>query len=144
MDDVSVHDHVRPTAAALPAGVWRVVGTDESAVTLLRVTDAEGRRRSTGDVERVDRDTLATGFEPAGNPDGDGSLRRGLANAGSGLYWNVRSAVVDPTGHAAQGLLAGGVLGLGVGFLASGDAGGRLPGFALLAVGVLWLAWLRR
>lgn len=43
-------DHVVPTDADYPDGVYRVVGTGDGPVTLLRVTDAAGRRAHTGEL----------------------------------------------------------------------------------------------
>lgn len=46
--------------APVPAGYYQVVGRDETAVTLLRIGDEEGRRRNTGRIESVDRSALDT------------------------------------------------------------------------------------
>ena len=64
------NEHFRATSdATVEEGVYRVVGTPDGEVTLLRVTDADGRRRHTGHVAQVSGSTLATAFEPAENPD---------------------------------------------------------------------------
>jgi hypothetical protein len=59
------YDHYRPSDGE--DGVYRVVGTGEPVV-LLRVTDADGRRRNTGELRRVSREELAA-FERVENPD---------------------------------------------------------------------------
>lgn len=73
-DAPAPYDHFRttPTADEDP-GIYRVVGTSESAVTLLRVADADGTRRATGVLCRVPLTTLDGDFEPAANP-GDGGI----------------------------------------------------------------------
>ncbi len=68
------YDHVRAADGPVPPGVYRVVGVGGGRVTLLRVTDADGRRVNSGAVERVDRETLARAFESAENPDAGFSL----------------------------------------------------------------------
>jgi len=56
-------------------GVYRVVGSDDDAVTLLRVAEG-GRRVHSGEVVRVPREAFEA-LEPAGNPDaGLGRLRQ--------------------------------------------------------------------
>lgn len=88
---VSPYDHLRPTDAAdVPSGTYRVVGVDEEAVTLLRVTDPAGARQNTGHVERVERETLDRVFEPAPNPDAGFDPLGKLRGVGQGLYWSVR------------------------------------------------------
>jgi len=86
----SVYDHVRPTTADYQGGIYRVVGTDESGVTLLRVSDADGRRANTGQVVTVEREALDE-FEPAENPDERPSLLSGLASAPGTIYWTLRA-----------------------------------------------------
>lgn len=64
-----LYDHVRTSPdAPIPPGIYRVVGTGKKGVTLLRVADIRGRRVHSGEIEHVERGTLAT-FEPADNPD---------------------------------------------------------------------------
>ena len=118
--DLAVYDHVRlPDGAAADRGatpgVYRVVGTDERTVTLLRVADADDRRRNTGELVTVDRDALA-GLEPAENPDGNRSVGRALAGLVDGLTWQFRAfvgALADRpvASTAALALLLGGLLG---------------------------------
>jgi hypothetical protein len=62
------YGHVRAgEEASIPPDTYRAVGTGEP-IALLRVGDEAGRRVTTGDVVRVDRDEYAR-FEAAGNPD---------------------------------------------------------------------------
>jgi hypothetical protein len=76
---IEVYDHVRAGEdAPVEAGIYRVVGTGESVV-LVRLTDADGRRRNTGSVVAVSRETLRSAFEPAPNPDDGFALRKVLA-----------------------------------------------------------------
>ncbi|WP_459192949.1 hypothetical protein [Halosimplex sp. J119] len=93
--DPAVYDHLRPidpdTAdAPVASGVYRVVGTHESSVTLLRVGDADGRRVNTGDVTTVDRDDLDR-FEPADNPDGNRSAGEAAAGFLGDLRWQLQA-----------------------------------------------------
>lgn len=81
-------DHLRPTDATYEAGVYRVVGTDDDAVTLLRVGDADGRRVTTGQVRRVPVGDLE-GFEPAPNPDGSHSLLDSISSIPVTLSWSL-------------------------------------------------------
>ena len=88
------YQHVRATAEAdVQDGVYRVVGTPEGDVTLLRVTDAAGHRRHTGHVVTVPASSLSTAFESAENPDSGVSVR-GLVDRVvttlKGMYWLVR------------------------------------------------------
>jgi len=85
----SVYDHVRPVDSDHRDGTYRVVGSGEGAVTLLRVADADGRRINTGELVTVGNDEFA-GFDPAENPDGNrspGAVVRSTLEAG---YWSIR------------------------------------------------------
>lgn len=94
----TVYDHLQPTSAddaARPRadpGVYRVVGTDESSVTLLRVGDADGFRVNTGHVVTVDRTALTT-FDSAENPDGTRPLSGKARGFVTSLVWNLRAFV---------------------------------------------------
>jgi len=86
---VAVSDHLRPTGDGpvdrnLPPGVYRVVGTPEDGVTLLRVADADGRRVHTGEVHTVTLSDLDD-FEPAENPDENRSLASSVVGQLDGL-----------------------------------------------------------
>lgn len=82
-------DHYRPTNDAHTPGVYRVVGAS-GEITLLRVTDANGKRVATGELLHVSQKTLDTEFEFATNPDAGFSPIHGVRNALTGLYWSVR------------------------------------------------------
>lgn len=72
-----------------PDGVYRVVGAGDP-IALLRVTDADGRRRHTGDLVRAPPHAIDSEFEPAADPDAGLSPVRSVRNQLSGLYWSVR------------------------------------------------------
>lgn len=78
-------EYLQPTTADCADGIYRVVGTDESTVTLLRVGDAEGTRVHTGEIRRVERARL-DGFETAAEPAGQGVLAA-LADVPELLYF---------------------------------------------------------
>ncbi|WP_266075679.1 hypothetical protein [Haladaptatus caseinilyticus] len=86
---VEVYEHYRPTTNAYPSGVYRVVGAS-AEITLLRVTDAQGRRAFTGEILHVSSHVLDTEFEAAANPDSKFSPIAVVRSIGSGLYWSVR------------------------------------------------------
>ena len=88
--DPAVYDHLRSSDPDDDDSVYRVVGTDADSVTLLRVSDADGRRANTGEVVTVSRDTLDT-FEPVENPDGNRSVAATVRSAASAGYWALRS-----------------------------------------------------
>ncbi|AAV47650.1 unknown [Haloarcula marismortui ATCC 43049] len=119
---VAVGDHVRPTEAGrdsrVPAGVYRVVGTDEDAVTLLVVGDAAGRRVHTGEIVTVACEELDT-FELAENPDASRSLATRILSQLAGLRWSLwlfwRSIRSKPiSGTTAITLLLVGTFGEGI------------------------------
>ncbi|WP_136715532.1 hypothetical protein [Halorientalis salina] len=88
------NEHFRATSnATVDTGVYRVVGTPDDRVTLLRVTDEKGRRRHTGEVVQVAGSTLATRFEPAENPDlgfHPLAIVDRLVTSIKAVYWLVR------------------------------------------------------
>ncbi|WP_415379127.1 hypothetical protein [Halosimplex sp. TS25] len=89
--DISVYDHLRSTDdGPVDRGVYRVVGTDDERVTLLRVGDADGRRINTGDVLTVDRDALDA-FEPADNPDGNRPAGETVSGFLGDFGWQLRA-----------------------------------------------------
>lgn len=98
MDPPSVYDHLQPTDIDYPDGTYRVVGTSEEAVTLLRVADADGRRVNTGEIVTVDSDEL-DGFEPAENPDGNRPLGAVVTSKLEMTYWSVRVFVQQLATH---------------------------------------------
>lgn len=85
----TVGDHYRPTADDRTPGVYRVVGASEK-VTLLRVADADGRRRHTGEIRRVSSRALDAEFERADDPDAGLSPVSLARNVLQGLYWQIR------------------------------------------------------
>lgn len=113
-----MYDHLRTTDAEHTPGVYRVVGTDEDTVTLLRVADAEGQRANTGAVVTVEREALS-GFEPADNPDGNRPLGARVSAAATNTVWSFRafgrSLAANPLPSAlALALMAVGTFGEGV------------------------------
>jgi len=94
-----VYDHLRlgddgevdaARGDSLVPGVYRVVGTHESTVTLLRVGDGEGHRVNTGAVTSVDRESLAA-FDAAENPDGNRAAGERASGALSDVAWQLRA-----------------------------------------------------
>lgn len=95
MSSPAVYDHaLPPDDAGCPTGVYRVVGVTDGSVTLLRVTDADGRRVATGETVTVERDTFAA-FSSAPNPDETRSFEA-IVDAG---YWSVRAFVRQLLAH---------------------------------------------
>lgn len=130
MSNHSVGDHWRVTTAEIPAGTYRVVGTDAEGLTMLRVTDADGRRAHTGEIVRVERNQL-DGFERASAP---GGTRGGF----EAVYWSVRTFVGELTDRPVVTLLALGVVSVGLFADLSGTVGGvavLVGSLALAAVG---------
>lgn len=82
---VETGDHYRDADGA----IYRVVGTVED-VALLRVTDVDGRRVTSGDLRYGTVATLDASFEPARNPDAGLVPVQAVRNLLSGLYWSVR------------------------------------------------------
>lgn len=118
MASLRVRDHVRPTNGDYPDGIYRVVGTDDEAVTLLRVGDADGRRVNTGEIVAVSDSELET-FEPAENPDGNRPLGAAVASNAAMVYWRLRAfgqqLAARPLPAAVAGaLVLAGVAGEGV------------------------------
>jgi len=77
-------DHLQPTTADYPPGVYRVVGRGQG-LRLLRVTDGDGDRINTGQVYDVTPADL-DGFESAADPDAGlsplATVRSGLEGIG--------------------------------------------------------------
>ncbi|MFC6974882.1 hypothetical protein ACFQL1_09635 [Halomicroarcula sp. GCM10025709] len=129
VDSPAVYDHLRPTTADCPAGVYRVVGVGDDGATLLRVGDADEQRVNTGAVVTVPADSLA-GFERADNPDGN---RRPTALVRSSLdnfSWSARAFVRT---LAKRPLVSAGALAL----LLAGEFGQDALSLTGLQAGVL-------
>jgi len=90
MRDPAVYDHLRSTDPDDDDAIYRVVGTAPGSVTLLRVSDGDGRRANTGEVVTISREALDS-FESVENPDGNRSLLGTLRSAASGGYWSLRA-----------------------------------------------------
>lgn len=90
MDLPDPHEHFKPVNVEVSDGIYRVVGSDEEAVTLLRVADANERRIHTGETVTVPLDEF-TGFAPAENPDGNRPLGTVLASNLEMGYWSIRA-----------------------------------------------------
>jgi hypothetical protein len=90
MQDVAVYDHLCSTDPDDDDAIYRVVGTAPGSVTLLRVSDGDGRRANTGEVITVSRDALDS-FEEAENPDGNRSVGARLASMFGAAYWSLRA-----------------------------------------------------
>src|SRR6056297_1977391 len=88
--DIAVSDHLRSTDPDDDDAIYRVVGTAPDTVTLLRVSDADGRRAHTGEVVTVSRDALDS-FEAAENPDGNRSIATALGSPLRSAYWLLRT-----------------------------------------------------
>jgi len=112
MSRPELYDHYRPTETADidAAPVFRVVGTDDDQVTLLRITDEQGNREATGDLRHVSYERLDSAFEPTGNPDPRFEMPDYLA--GLMLLAGVALAV-----HPAGSRLSGMILTLGGAYL---------------------------
>lgn len=140
ISDPAVFDHVRPTAGPYEDGIYRVVGTDDGSVTLLRVGDADGRRVNTGAIVTVEAAQLER-FEPAENPDGNRGPGESLLRVPAALYWSVRAAIDGLLRRPVSAAVA-------VAVLLTGSAGGwilDLPGVVsslLVVAGGLGLALL--
>jgi len=90
MADPNPYDHLRSTDPDDDDSVYRVVGTPGDRVTLLRVSDGDGRRANTGEVVTVPTDALDS-FESAPNPDGNRSIVARLRAAAGAGYWALRT-----------------------------------------------------
>jgi hypothetical protein len=134
------YEHVVPTDADYPDGVYRVVGTGDGTVTLLRVTDADGRRAHTGELVSVDADAL-DGFTAADPPPADRSLGSAVASSLATGYWSVRAFGRELRAHPLPTAVAVAVALVG----AVGDAATSLPDApagGLLLLGSLALAYV--
>lgn len=140
MASPSVYDHFRLTDLDRPDGVYRVVGTDDETVTLLRVADADGRRVNTGEVVTVRSDELAE--RPiVENPDGNRPLGEKVTSNLAVAYWSFRAFVQQLAVHPIPAAIAIALVAIGV----VGEEFVQLPSAALSAlilVGSLGLAYI--
>jgi len=102
--DIAVSDHLRSTDPD-DDSIYRVVGTTAERVTLLRVSDGDGRRVNSGDVVTVARDALSS-FEPAPNPDGNRSVGARLVLALRSVYWSFRTVLGSLAANPVPSLVA--------------------------------------
>lgn len=140
MSSPTVFDHLRPTDDDYPDGVYRVVGTAEESVTLLRVGDADGRRVTTGDVVTVDREDLSR-FDAAENPDGRRSPGAAVTALVEAVYWSVRTFFGQLAAHPLATAVTVALVVVG----AVGDGLAGVPAVAsdlFVLVGVLGLAYV--
>lgn len=140
MSSPTVSDHVWPTDADPPDGVYRVVGVGDGTVTLLRITDADRTRRHTGETVTVDAEAFA-GFDPVEPPTRSRSVGAVVASSLEVGYWSLRAFVSELAAHpvATAGSLALVLVGL------VGDAVVPAPDLlfgALIFAGSLGLAYV--
>ena len=134
----STTDHVRPTDFDSPNGIYRVVGTGDESVTLLRVGTPDGRRIHTGEIITVSDDAFDE-FEPAENPDGNRPFGAAIVAMLETSYWSVRVFARQLAAHPLPTVLAVAAIVAG----ALGEAAVPLPDVVfvgLLLVGSLGLA----
>lgn len=140
MASPSVYDHYRAPEPGYTDGIYRVVGTDDEGVTLLRVGDPNGRRVNTGELIRVTHDEV-DGFEEAENPDRNRSLAGALVSAPKTACWSLWSFAEEVTAHPLPSVAAFALV--LTGYL--GDGAVPLPDAALSVlffVGVLGLVYV--
>jgi len=144
MPSPTVYDHVSPTGDDYPDGVYRVVGVDgvDGAVTLLRITDGDGRRIHTGELVTVDADAFAA-YDPIDRPASNRSFGARVGSIPAVGYWSLRAFGQQLRTHPRATAVAGvpvlvGLVGSAVSVPSVPD-----PVFGvLLFVGSLGLAWV--
>jgi hypothetical protein len=109
-------------------------------VTLLRVTDADGRRAHTGELVSVDADAF-DGFAATDPPVADRSLGTTVASSLATGYWSVRAFGGELCAHPLPTAVAVAVALVGVVGAAATSLPGALVGGLLLA-GSLALAYV--
>jgi len=105
MNGPDLYEHFKPVNVDVSDGIYRVVGSDEGTVTLLRVADANERRIHTGEVVTVSLDEF-TGFAPAENPDGNRSFGATLASNLEMGYWSIRAFTQQLASNPLPSLVA--------------------------------------
>lgn len=123
-----IADQYRPTNGVADAGVYRVVGTTDEMVTLLKVGDEDGNRVHTGVLESVPRETFDEAFTRASEPDATSRLPRALAGVAVGF---VVVAALSQVGVLTTPASPGTLATLGVVLYAAGRVLDRvdLPAF---------------
>ena len=140
MTPPAVYDHFVSTDTAHSDGIYRVVGTSEDSVTLLRVANADGRRSHTGRIVTVSHGALDS-LVPVENPDGNRPLGETVSSALETAYWSARVFVQQLAAHPLMTVLAltfitTGYFGEGIGPLSDGVSS------ILVVVGSLLLAYI--
>jgi hypothetical protein len=98
--DPQPYDHYRAANGdPLPAGTYRVVGTNDGA-TLLYVADDGGRRAHTGRTERVDHETLAE-LTPVEGPNDGANLLTAVVYSARAIPGNLAARPVQVAFAAA-------------------------------------------
>ncbi|WP_435079738.1 hypothetical protein [Halococcus sp. AFM35] len=136
----TVSDHYSPTKIDYPAGTYRVVGTDDEAVTLLKVGDSDGQRVTTGEIVTVSCEDFV-GFEPAENPDRTRRLVDSVRSSLEVVYWSFRVFGQELIAHSLLTLVAVAVILVGN----FGEAIVPLPDTIysfLVIIGALGLAYI--
>lgn len=116
----SVYDHYRLADMEYEDGIYRVVGVDDSTVTLLRVGESDGRRTNTGEVITVDIKVIENS-EVSENPDGNPRASGVLWSVPKTAYWSAIAFIKEASSHPIRASV-------GIAFLAVGYFGeGTLP-----------------
>ncbi|MFB6148821.1 MAG: hypothetical protein ABEJ48_04075 [Halobacteriales archaeon] len=136
----STFDHLCPTTTDYPDGVYRVVGTDRTTVTMLRITDGDGNRRHTGDVITIDRTDL-DGFASVTEPTTTRSIGAIARSAPTTMYWSIRAFGREVRAHPLAAIPALVLLIVGLVDPLNTALPDRLDGL-LMIVGSLSLAYI--
>jgi hypothetical protein len=140
MTSPTIYDHFFASDTDYRDGIYRVVGTGEERVILLRVGDADGQRVNTGKIITVSYGDLSN-FESAENPDGNRSVGAAVRSQLEMIYWSLRVFLQELTQHPLLSLLA--IVAILVGNFGEGTV--PLPDLAygvLIIVGALGLAYI--
>ena len=140
MSSPSVYDHYSPADTGYPDSTYRVVGTGDEGVTLLRVGDADGQRVNTGEIVTVSYDEFER-FNAAENPDGNRPVGTAVRSQLEMIYWSLRVFVQQLAAHPLISLLAIAVILVGN----FGEGTVPLPDLAygvLIIFGALGLAYI--
>jgi hypothetical protein len=105
MTSPTIYDHFFASDTDYRDGIYRVVGTGEERVILLRVGDADGQRVNTGKIITVSYGDLSN-FESAENPDGNRSVGAAVRSQLEMIYWSLRAFVQQLAANPLLSLLA--------------------------------------